>query len=270
MAKMAKMAKMMGFSRGVDVMRVSSAGRAIDGRRTERHGGCTGLRSFVRGRVGRVLERGATATAFASTSPAVLLTREESKNDKLRALLEGRGYETFELPLVEHTRNEGGRADLVHELAGGEGRVDWFITTSPEAAVVFTDCWREAGSPRWPRVASIGKGTTRALEENSAGGLIGFTPSKATGKVLARELPFPDGGAPIVVYPSSELASGDVEAGLGSRGFRVRRINTYGTRPVESLTEAQVQAASAAEGESHQGQKQARIEAKIVERKRES
>ena len=129
---MAKMAKMMGFSRGVDVMRVSSAGRSIDGRRTERHGGCTGLRSFVRGR------RGATATAFASTSPAVLLTREESKNDKLRALLEGRGYETFELPLVEHTRNEGGRADLVHELAGGEGRVDWFITTSPEAAVVFT------------------------------------------------------------------------------------------------------------------------------------
>ena len=129
---MAKMAKMMGFSRGVDVMRVSSAGRAIDGRRTERHGGCTGLRSFVRG---RVLERGATATAFASTSPAVLLTREESKNDKLRALLEGRGYETFELPLVEHTRNEGGRADLVHELAGGEGRVDWFITTSPEAGL---------------------------------------------------------------------------------------------------------------------------------------
>ena len=129
---MAKMAKMMGFSRGVDVMRVSSAGRSIDGRRTERHGGCTGLRSFVRG---RVLERGATATAFASTSPAVLLTREESKNDKLRALLEGRGYETFELPLVEHTRNEGGRADLVHELAGGEGRVDWFITTSPEAGL---------------------------------------------------------------------------------------------------------------------------------------
>ena len=51
--------------------------------------------------------------------------------------------------------------------------------------------------------------------------------------------------------PSGTFLDVDVEAGLGSRGFRVRRINTYGTRPVESLTEAQVQAASAAEGESH-------------------
>ncbi|UPR04122.1 uroporphyrinogen-III synthase [Chloropicon primus] len=184
-----------------------------------------------------------------SEGPLVFLTREESKNDKLRARLEGRGIKTFELPLVEHTRNAQGIDQLVDKLRSCEGQVAWFVTTSPESASVFTECWRQAGSPGWPRVASIGMGTSKTLEEGGAGHLIRFTPSKATGKVMASELPLSAPGLgdqrggdrqpPVVVYPSSELASNDIEGGLASRGFKVTRINTYSTRPVGRLTEQQ-------------------------------
>ena len=60
------------------------------------------------------------------------------------------------------------------------------------------------------------------MQEKGAGDLIKFTPSKATGKVLARELPLhctpfvsdqKEKGSSRVVYPSSELASNDVEEG---------------------------------------------------------
>jgi uroporphyrinogen-III synthase len=203
----------------------------------------------------------------------VFLTREESKNDKLGTSLHNLGIQTYELPLVEHTRNKAGMEKLVRLLKdeAGEGSATatitttttWFVTTSPEAALVFTDCWREAGCPSAVNIASIGLGTTRALEENGAGDLIRFTPSKATGKVLARELPFhclsPESSekkhkeegegassSSLVVYPSSELASNDVEEGLSKRGFTVERVNTYSTRPVESLTKQQAEAASKA------------------------
>ena len=177
-------------------------------------------------------------------STAVLLTREASKNDKLRDILEARGIETFELPLLEHTRDEGGRGGLVSELSDPAGK--WFLTTSPEAAGVFADCWRAAGCPDLS-LASIGRGTTRSLEENGAGGLIRFTPTKATGKVMAAELPLAsDGTNEIVVYPSSALASNDIEGGLTARGFHVKRINTYSTQPVGALTPDQETAAQRA------------------------
>ena len=73
----------------------------------------------------------------------VFLTREESKNGKLRASLHNLGIETYELPLVEHTRNKGGMEKLVGLLKeeGGsdtDNTTTWFVTTSPEAAAVFT------------------------------------------------------------------------------------------------------------------------------------
>ena len=225
----------------------------------------------------------------------MLLTREAEKNVKLRRLLEARGIETYELPLVEHARVEAGTKELIELLRrqeigekktkkgrrerereddgnGDASRLLWFVTTSPESAAVFKECWKEAGKPTRLRIASIGMGTTRVLEEEEEGGegegslsrLIAFTPSKATGKTLANELPRDaesetdgvgvgggrggrgGGGDVEVVYPASTLASDDVESNLRRRGFRVKRINTYSTSPVEFLTEQQVEAASGA------------------------
>ena len=183
----------------------------------------------------------------------VFLTREESKNNKLRSMLEKKGIGTYELPLVEHTRNSEGMRDLVLLLRDASEVPEdaWFVTTSPEAAAVFSECWKEAGSPKSVKLASIGMGTTKVLQEAGLGELIEFTPSKATGKTLARELPLassPSGNetGPLVVYPASELASTEVEGGLSERGFRVQRLNTYSTRPVQYLTEQQVEAATRA------------------------
>jgi len=220
----------------------------------------------ARRRVGGGAKLRGVATAAAASSKyenLVLLTREESKNGKLRSLLEGAGIETFELPLVEHTRNSAGIREVTDLLAGfargvtGPPRETWFVSTSPESAAVLSHCWVEAGRPTAGfKVASIGRGTSKVLR-NVPGleALVQFEPSKATGKVLAAELPLATGqtileeGAaepPLVIYPSSELASGDVETGLAARGFDVKRINTYSTRPVQSLTEEQSRAAEGA------------------------
>ncbi len=43
-------------------------------------------------------------------------------------------------------------------------RFDWVCVTSPEAASVFMEGWREAGRPA-VRVAVVGDGTARVLRE---------------------------------------------------------------------------------------------------------
>lgn len=72
----------------------------------------------------------------------------------------------------------------------------------------------------------MGAGTKQALEELGLEPV--FVPSKATGKVLAQELPGPaESGR--VLYPASAKAAKDVEDGLSARGFQVVRLNTYDT-----------------------------------------
>lgn len=93
----------------------------------------------------------------------------------------------------------------------------------------WKECWQDAGCPR-VKVASIGLGTTKALEpfrKISNRLSIDFSPSVANGETLAKELP---DAPPRVVYPSSRLASNALEDGLKARGFSVERMNTYSTR----------------------------------------
>uniref|UniRef100_A0A2P2KKX1 Uroporphyrinogen-III synthase n=1 Tax=Rhizophora mucronata TaxID=61149 RepID=A0A2P2KKX1_RHIMU len=64
---------------------------------------------------------------------------------------------------------------------------------------------------------------------------IAFVPSKATGKVLALELPKDSNKHCTVLYPASAKASNDIEEGLSNRGFEVLRLNTYTTVPVNHV-----------------------------------
>lgn len=59
----------------------------------------------------------------------VVLTREEGKNEKLRARLEGMQVNVMELPCIAHTRAEG-HGSLAAAL--DEGAFDYVIITSPE------------------------------------------------------------------------------------------------------------------------------------------
>lgn len=159
--------------------------------------------------------------------PRAILTREDGKNDKLRALLDGRGISSQDLPCIAFERLPGFN-DLCGALATGDQ--DWIVITSPEAAGVFSEAWKSCGTPKPARVACVGKGTAQSLSKSDI--QVDFIPSKADGETLAAELPAssPPGQ---VLYPASELAANTVEKGLQARGFKTRRINTYTTVPAE-------------------------------------
>jgi uroporphyrinogen-III synthase len=106
---------------------------------------------------------------------------------------------------------------------------DYVIITSPEAAKVFIAGWTVAGKPA-VSIACVGVATGDTLR--AAGLAPVFTPSKATGVVLAAELPLPANSASATaLYPASAQAPGIVQAGLEARGFSVQRLNTYDTGP---------------------------------------
>ncbi|EOD23594.1 hypothetical protein EMIHUDRAFT_54867, partial [Emiliania huxleyi CCMP1516] len=167
--------------------------------------------------------------------PAVILTRERGKNGKLDALLRERGVPTAELPCIAFQQLPAGQAELPPALA--EETPAWVVVTSPEAAGVLAEGWERAGRPHL-RLASVGGATAKALQ--SLGLRSAFTPTKATGRALAEELPLDhgdsgggDGAPPAVLYPCSALAADTVCAGLERRGFGVRRIDTYTTVAAE-------------------------------------
>ncbi|EFJ15731.1 hypothetical protein SELMODRAFT_422651 [Selaginella moellendorffii] len=173
---------------------------------------------------------------------SVVVTRERGKNDKLIKALRNHQIECLELPLIEHTPGP----DL-HRLALTlqERSFQWIVVTSPEAAAVFANEWKNAGCPK-VKVAVVGDGTKQAFRDtvSQPNFEVGFVSSQATAKVLAEELPKPDGGQSLeVLYPASLKASDDLANGLSHRGFKVCRLNTYSTESVKVLPESDVQMA---------------------------
>ncbi|KAJ4701801.1 uroporphyrinogen-III synthase, chloroplastic [Melia azedarach] len=171
----------------------------------------------------------------ASTSdpnPKVVVTRERGKNGKLINALAKHGINCLELPLIQHA--QGPDLDRLSSVLS-DTRFDWIVITSPEAGSVFLEAWKEAGNPN-VRVGVVGAGTASILEEvrtSSEHSLdVAFVPSKATGKVLASELPKNGNKKCTVLYPASAKASNEIEEGLSNRGFEVVRLNTYTTVPV--------------------------------------
>lgn len=151
--------------------------------------------------------------------PLVALTREVGKNQPLADLLHSRGIQTRELPCIEHADAEGS-VQLPRAL---EEEWEWIVVTSPEAAKVVLRAWEGNGKAPW-KVAAVGNVTADVLRK---GGLeVAFTPSKATGKCLCKELPENDGR---VLYPSSAKASDDLVVCLRAKGLQVTRLNTYTT-----------------------------------------
>ena len=170
------------------------------------------------------LRRGSNYLGSESSPPVAFLTREDGKNGKLRKLLDASGVDSAELPCIAFERLPGFDKLAASLQVGSAG---WLILTSPEAASVFLDARKAAGSSLGlPKLATVGAGTAQILE--AAGLRADFVPTKATGKVLAAELP-PD--ARDVLYPASALAADTVATGLAARGINIQRIDTYTTVP---------------------------------------
>ncbi|KAL9143733.1 hypothetical protein ABFS82_14G253500 [Erythranthe guttata] len=183
---------------------------------------------------GRISLKVASASADYA-SPKVVVTRERGKNGTLINALETRGIDCLELPLIEHNQLPD-----FHKLSSilSSTSFDWIIITSPEAGVTFLDAWNAAGTPK-VRVGVVGAGTASIFEKivpSSKQSLnVAFVPSKATGTVLAAELPNYCNARSSVLYPASAKASNEIDEGLAKRGFEVTRLNTYTTEPISHV-----------------------------------
>ncbi|KAH8974761.1 hypothetical protein BDL97_01G118300 [Sphagnum fallax] len=176
---------------------------------------------------------------------SVVVTRERGKNGKLIKALETLNIQCLEVPLIEH-RPGPDLPKLVHILR--EVEFGWIVVTSPEAAAVFLDAWKDAGFPK-ARIAVVGTGTGQVFDNIQEGRnqlQVAFTPSKAYAKVLAAELPKQDERDSRVLYPASLKASNDLETGLTERGFSVMRLNSYSTESVKGLDDDLVATAALA------------------------
>ncbi|XVF74174.1 hypothetical protein PTKIN_Ptkin13bG0038900 [Pterospermum kingtungense] len=171
-----------------------------------------------------------------TSNPRVVVTRERGKNAKLIDALSKHGIDCLELPLLQHT--QGPDLDKLASVLSAEMMFDWIVLTSPEAGLVFVEAWKAAGTPS-VRIGVVGAGTASIFENlmQSSKQLldVAFAPSKATGKVLASELPKDGNKRCTVLYPASVRASNEIEEGLSSRGFQVVRLNTYSTVPVDHV-----------------------------------
>ncbi|XP_024022972.1 uroporphyrinogen-III synthase, chloroplastic isoform X2 [Morus notabilis] len=178
-----------------------------------------------------------SASVSASTSkPAkVVVTRERGKNGKLVNALAKHGISCLELPLIKHTK--GPDLDRLSTVLS-DTAFDWIVITSPEAGSVFLEAWKASGTPN-VKIAVVGAGTASIFKEvmqSLKQSLdVAFVPSKATGKVLASELPKNSSTKCTVLYPASAKASNEIEDGLSNRGFEVTRLNTYTTAPVQDV-----------------------------------
>ncbi|KAH9692616.1 Uroporphyrinogen-III synthase [Citrus sinensis] len=200
----------------------------------------------------------ATSASASNSNPKVVVTRERGKNGKLIKALKKRVYnvacantwyqtvscgacmakhriDCLELPLIQHA--QGPDTDRLSSVLN-DTIFDWIIITSPEAGSVFLEAWKEAGTPN-VRIGVVGAGTASIFEEviqSSKCSLdVAFSPSKATGKILASELPKNGKKKCTVLYPASAKASNEIEEGLSNRGFEVVRLNTYTTEPVHHV-----------------------------------
>jgi uroporphyrinogen-III synthase len=173
-----------------------------------------------------------SGTAIAATehsSIVVTLTREDGKNEKLRKKIKDDVHlqnqiDLLELPCIEHA--VGPDYDRLSSTLRS-GQWDYIAITSPEAANVLVSAW-DAVRDNPPPVVAVGKATETKLKDS--GILVTFVPSKATAATLANELELLGDEQPTsVLYPASAKAKKVLENGLVSRGFTVKRLNTYDT-----------------------------------------
>ena len=92
------------------------------------------------------------------TGRRVVLTREDGKNGDMMKRLVARGVECVEMPLIE--TSVGPDRDALPAALNDPSGWTWVCITSPEAAKVFLEGWREAGEPDVP-VATVGAGTAK-------------------------------------------------------------------------------------------------------------
>lgn len=168
----------------------------------------------------------------------IVVTREASQGEPLVDRFRALGANAISAPAIRILPPEDDAAlrDAIANIA----RYDWVACTSPNGAVKLCEYLFLLRPPRpWNfRVASVGSGTARALQDTMQIATH-FSPSVSLGETLARELPLDTGQR--VLWPRSEIANDEFAEALRARGAVV-------DAPVAYRTVANVDLLSVADG----------------------
>lgn len=161
-----------------------------------------------------------------------MITRATNQNATLRALLEERGAEVVEVPLIsiEEPEDEGRERDAMLQRIE---QFDWVIVTSANGAervAPFLSAARAAGdTPVLPHLAAVGDATARVL-----GTTADLVAEPARASVLAGE--FPEGAGEVLLV-QGDLADDGLEVSIAAKGWSVTKVVAYRTVAVRPSPE---------------------------------
>lgn len=174
---------------------------------------------------------------------SVVVTRSASQNASLRMLLEARGAEVIEVPLlsIEEPEDNGYLRD---ELLQKFDQFDWLVITSPNGAdrvAPFLAASAAAGdAQRMPRIAAVGEATAQSLGLTTDA--VDLVASPARASVLVEQ--FPEGSGTVLLV-QGDLADNEVADGLATKGWIVARVTAYRTVQLRPSPEMMVPALAA-------------------------
>jgi uroporphyrinogen-III synthase len=172
----------------------------------------------------------------------IAISRSAERAGPAIELLRSLGASVWAVPLIrfEPARDPRRLAAAVGELE----RFAWVVVTSTQAARVLAETLRPTAphrsaaagerNPAWPgsvQVAAVGDGTARALAD--LGIPVSFQPERSSARDLARALATRAGNVAgqRVLFPRSNLAGGELTAGLLAAGAIVEEVEAYVTLP---------------------------------------
>lgn len=171
--------------------------------------------------------------------PRILVPRPAERSGPLMRALRAAGYEPDLVPLIriEPPEDPDSIIDLVGALAGG--RFGWLAVTSASAIRPLVDAAATLGldlaeALRGTRVGAVGAATAAALR--AAGVPVDLVATRASAQRLAEDWPAPDAfphHPTRVLFPHGDLASTTLADELRRRGWAVRTVVAYRTRPVD-------------------------------------
>lgn len=171
--------------------------------------------------------------------PRILVPRPAERSGPIMRALRAAGYEPDLVPLIriEPADDPDSIIDLVGALAGG--RFGWLAVSSASAVAPLVDAAAHLGldlpeALSGTRVGVVGKATAAALE--AAGVRVDLVSSRGSAESLARDWPTPDAfphHPARVLLPHGDLAEPTLAEGLRAKGWAVRTVVAYRTRPVD-------------------------------------
>lgn len=159
----------------------------------------------------------------------VLVTRPKGRSSRTAELLRKKGAEVLELPSIKTVPVQD--ESPLHEALSGMDQYQWLVFTSPTGVEIFFQelrvCHKDIRSLGSVKVAAIGQGTAKALEER--GILTDLIPEVYDGDSLGEALAAELQGGEKILLPRAEKGNQNLADILRKKGAEVDDIATYKT-----------------------------------------